>query len=94
MSDTRWIKLQNVAHRLNHEAGKNKANWGGTKKRPQFTPCAKATILIAGCSNDVPLPEVFIDAYNTPCICHGLQYNAPFWEFQDLALDDSYRIRK
>lgn len=94
MSDRRWEKLQNVAHRLNHEAGENEENWSGTKKRPRFLPCARASILIAGCLNDTPLPQVFIDAYNEPCICHGPFMKMSFFDFQDMALDDSYRVKR
>lgn len=94
MTDNRWNKLQNVAYRLNHEAGKNKANWSGTKKKPVFTPCARAVVLIKGCQTDEPLPEVFIDAYNTPCICHGTYMGISFFEFQDFSLDNSYRTSR
>lgn len=46
MDEIRWNKLQNIASRLNKEAGKNKANWSGTKKKPRFTPCARADVFV------------------------------------------------
>jgi hypothetical protein len=90
-NNNRIDKLQNVAYRLNHEAGKNKANWSGTKKRPQFTPCSRAGVLITACQTDEVLPSIFMEAYNEPCICHGTFMNISFFEFQDWSLDDSYR---
>lgn len=97
--ETIWTKVQNVCHRLNHEAYQQTKYWrsfiqsnGRIGHEVTYTPCAKASYLIKQCDKGLPLPlpEMMVAAYNEPCHCHFDMW-IPFFDFQLWTLDDTYR---
>ena len=78
-----YTKLQNICAKLNQDGAMVKKNWSGAKRNPQFTPCAKSLVFISHMRKDTPLPEIMVEAYNTPCNCHGGFQAESFFEFQD-----------
>jgi hypothetical protein len=88
-----WDKVQNVCYRLNYEAYKQTKYWSWQARHSTYTPCDKARYLIDQCDKGLPLslPEMMVEAYNTPCYCHHDMW-IPFFDFQLWALDETYRM--
>ena len=65
---TTYSKLQKACEVLNREAYTNQA---AKHKVKQFTPCAKADILIKACRYDTNFIEALQAANMTQCNCHN-----------------------
>lgn len=85
----KWERLQNAAHRLNAEAYVMQIAERKGKPLKQFSPCPKATILTAACSDKRVMSLIENEVALTHCRCHsGLTIN----KLMDYEFDPTYRV--
>lgn len=82
-------KVQNACHRLNAEAYEVQvlAKKGGRLK--QFTPCAKALVLLRCLSHGDHFGTAHLKAVLMPCDCH---HNLTETQLMDYEYDETFKI--
>ena len=82
-------KILNACHRLNAEAYECKVIERKGRMLRQFTPCAKAEVLMAHLRTGKHFGTCHMEASITPCGCHG---NLTEQQLMDYEYDETYKL--